>query len=80
MGTRQHNSVSSCCYATIARRNMRCLVTAGKNVNNTRAIDRQLLGKRVPAATETHATVEVLLDYNNGNDVFYVVRAEVLYS
>jgi hypothetical protein len=27
---------------------MRCLVTAGKQVNNTRAIARQLLGKRVP--------------------------------
>jgi hypothetical protein len=35
-------------------------------------------GKRVPAATNTHATVEVLLDYNNGNGVFYVVRAEML--
>jgi hypothetical protein len=49
---------------------MRCLLTAGKHVNNTRAIARQLLGKRVPAATDTHATVEVLLDYNNGNGFF----------
>jgi hypothetical protein len=57
---------------------MRCLVTAGKHVNNTRAVARQLLGKRVPAAMDTHATVEVLLDYNNGNGVFYVVRAEML--
>jgi hypothetical protein len=57
---------------------MRCLVTAGKHVNNTRAIARQLLGKRVPAATDMHATVEVLLDYNNGNGVFYVIRAEIL--
>jgi hypothetical protein len=32
----------SCCYATIARRNMRCLTTAGKHVNNTRAIDRRV--------------------------------------
>jgi hypothetical protein len=71
-------SVYSCCYATIARRNMRCLVTAGKHVNNTRAIARQLLGKRVPAATDIHTTVEVLLDYNNGNSVFCVVRAEIL--
>jgi S-adenosylmethionine:tRNA-ribosyltransferase-isomerase (queuine synthetase) len=51
---------------------MRCLVTAGKHVNNTRAIARQLHGKRVPAAT-----VEVLLEYNSGNGVFSV-RAEVL--
>jgi hypothetical protein len=36
---------------------MRYLVTAGKYVNNARAIVRQLLGKRVPAATDTHATV-----------------------
>jgi hypothetical protein len=57
---------------------MRCLVTAGKHVNNTRAIARQPLGKRVPAATDTHATVEVLLEYNSGNGVFYVVRAEML--
>jgi hypothetical protein len=27
---------------------MRCLVTAGKHVNNTRAIARQLLGKQSP--------------------------------
>jgi hypothetical protein len=57
---------------------MRCLVTTGKHVNNTRGIARQLLGKRVPAATDTHATVEVLLDYNNVNGIFYVVRAEML--
>jgi hypothetical protein len=47
---------------------MRCLVTAGKHVNDIRALTRQLLRKRVPAATDTHATVEVLLNY-----VFYVV-------
>jgi hypothetical protein len=40
---------------------MRCLVTASKHVNNTWAIAGQLLGKRVPAATDTHAMVEVLL-------------------
>jgi hypothetical protein len=57
---------------------MCCLVTAGKLVNNNRAIARQFLCKRVPGATDTHATVEVLLDYNNGNGVFYVVRAEML--
>jgi hypothetical protein len=56
---------------------MRCLVTAGKHVNNTRAIARQLLGKRVSATKDTHATVEVLFDYNTGNGVFYVVRAEM---
>jgi hypothetical protein len=56
---------------------MRCLVTTGEHVNNTHAIARQLLGKRVPAATDV--TVEVLLDYNNGNGFFfYVVRAEML--
>jgi hypothetical protein len=54
------------------------LVTAGKHVNNTWAIARQLLGKRVPAATDMHATVDVLLDYNSGNGVSYVVRAEIL--
>jgi hypothetical protein len=64
--------------ATIERRNMRCLVTAGKYVNNTRAITRQLLGKRVPETTDTHATAEVLLRYNIRNGVFYVVRAEML--
>jgi hypothetical protein len=57
---------------------MRFLVTACKHVNNTRAIARQLLGKQVPGATDTHATVEVLLDYNSGNGAFYVVRAEML--
>jgi hypothetical protein len=57
---------------------MRCWVTAGKHVNNIRAIARQLLGKRAQAATDTHATIEVLLGYKNGNSVFYVVRAEML--
>jgi hypothetical protein len=55
----------------------RCLLTAGKHVNNPRAITRQLLGKRVPAATYMHTTVEVFLDYINGNSVFYAVRAEM---
>jgi hypothetical protein len=55
-----------------------CLVTAGEHVNNTQAIGRQLLGKRVAAATNTHAVVEVLLDCSNGNGVFYVIRAEML--
>jgi hypothetical protein len=58
--------------------NMRCFVTAGKHVKNTRTIARQLFGKRVPAANDTHATVEVLLEYKNRNGVFYVVRAEML--
>jgi hypothetical protein len=57
---------------------MRCLATAGKRVNITRDIARQLLGKPVPAATNTHAKVEVLLDYNSGNGVFSMVRAAML--
>jgi hypothetical protein len=57
---------------------MRCLVTAGKHVNNTRAIAKQELDIRAPAATDTHATVEVLLDYNNGNGDFCVVLAEMI--
>jgi hypothetical protein len=32
----------------------------------------------VPVATDTHATVKVLLDYNNEKGVFYVVHAEML--
>jgi hypothetical protein len=48
-----------------------------KHVSNTGAIARQLLGERVPAATGTHATIDVLLDCNNVNGVFYVVRAEI---
>jgi hypothetical protein len=49
---------------------MRCWVTTDKHVSNARAIARQLLGKGVQAAADTHATVEVLLDYKNGNGVF----------
>jgi hypothetical protein len=56
---------------------MSCLATAGKHVTNIRAIAMQLLGKRVSKATDTHTTVEVLLGYNNGNGVFYVVHAEM---
>jgi hypothetical protein len=54
------------------------MVTAGKHVRNTLAIVRQMLDKRVPAATDAHATVDVLLNYNNGNGVFHMVRAEML--
>jgi hypothetical protein len=57
---------------------MCCLVTAGKHVNNTCGIARQLLSKRVPVATDTHALVKELLDYNNENDAFYVVHAKML--
>jgi hypothetical protein len=49
-----------------------------KSVNNTWATARQLRGKWVPTATDMHATVKVLSDYNNGNGVFYVVHAEIL--
>jgi hypothetical protein len=42
---------------------MRCLVTSGK---------------RVAVATDMRATVKVLLNYNNGNGVFYAVRPEML--
>jgi hypothetical protein len=58
--------------------NSLCLVTAGKPVSNTRAVAREVLGKRVPAASDTHATVEILLGYNSGNGVFCVVRSEML--
>jgi hypothetical protein len=51
---------------------------AGKYVSDILAIGRQLLGKLVPAATDTRVTVEVLLDYNSGSGVFYVVRAKML--
>jgi hypothetical protein len=57
---------------------MRCFVTAGKDVSSTRAIAGQLLGKRVSAATDTPATVKVLLDSNIANCVFCVARAEML--
>jgi hypothetical protein len=57
---------------------MRYLVTAGKHIKNTRAVARQQLRGHVPTATDTHATVELLLDYNNGKGVSYVVRAEML--
>jgi hypothetical protein len=44
----------------------------------TTAVYRQRPCKHVPAATITQATVDVLLGYNNGNGIFYVVRAEML--
>jgi hypothetical protein len=34
-------NIQKYCYATIERRNMRCFVTAGKHINNIRAITRQ---------------------------------------
>jgi hypothetical protein len=52
---------------------MRCLVTAGKHVSSSRSIARQLHGKWIPTATDRHT-----MDYNNGNGVFYMVRAEMI--
>jgi hypothetical protein len=54
------------------------LITADKHMNNTQAIARQLLLKCVPVAMDSHKMIKVLLDYNNGNSVFYVVHAKVL--
>jgi hypothetical protein len=56
---------STVCYVTIARRNMLCLVTAGKHVNDTRAIARQ------PPVTAIEGLLEV---------VFSVGSVKRLYS
>jgi hypothetical protein len=42
------------------------------------SIARQRLGKHVPAATETQATIEVLLDCNDEDGVFFWVRPEAI--
>jgi hypothetical protein len=76
--TKIYCSVYSCCYAMIVRRNMHCLVTAGKHINNTQAIARQLLSKWVTVAMDTHATVMILLECNTGNGAFSVVHAEMI--
>jgi hypothetical protein len=55
-----------------------CLVTACKNVSNTQAKARQVLGKRIPTAMDSHKTIKLLFDYNNGKGVFYVVHAKIL--
>jgi hypothetical protein len=47
-------------------------------VTYNRAVSWQALGKHVPAATNTQATIEVLLGSSNGNRIFYVVRADML--
>jgi bacillopeptidase F (M6 metalloprotease family) len=54
------------------------LVTACKNVNNSQANARQLLSKWIPMAKDSHKTIKVLVDYNNGKGVFHVVRAKIL--
>jgi hypothetical protein len=45
-----------------------------QRVEYTRGVSRQRLGNHVPAATNRHATNEVLLE----TACFYVVRAEEL--
>jgi hypothetical protein len=42
------------------KRERALLGKAGKHVNNTRAITRQLIGKRVPAETNKHVTMETV--------------------
>jgi hypothetical protein len=41
-------------------------------------IDRQRLGKDVPAAKNEQATIEVLLSYNDGKSIFCWVRPEAI--
>jgi hypothetical protein len=48
----------------------RWLATASKHVNNTRAITKQLLDKRVPASTGRHPKVEVWPDYTTEKQCF----------
>jgi hypothetical protein len=50
----------------------RCLITAGKRINNTRAIASHMFGKWVPAAT-----VEVLLNMTT-ETAFFVICAHML--
>jgi hypothetical protein len=57
---------------------MCCFVTVSKHIRNIRAIAKQLVGKWVPAATDMHTAIKVLLGYSNGNGVFYVVHAKML--
>jgi hypothetical protein len=68
-----HSLFSRCCavgeYTTTFSEKRLCehvLAETNRHVNNRRAIAKQLLGKRVPAATDTQATGEVPLDCNNG--------------
>jgi hypothetical protein len=57
------------------RRNPPCAsFVKSKNILAFRAVCRQRLGKHVPAATDTHATIEVLLEAGFSA----VVRAEEL--
>jgi hypothetical protein len=63
------------CYAIGGLKRIRFYVMAGKHINNTRTITRQLLVEWVLAATGTHATDEELLHYYNGINVSYMVRA-----
>jgi hypothetical protein len=42
------------------------------------SISRQLLGKHIPGATNTQATIGVLLSYNDGNGVFCWIRPEAI--
>lgn len=52
--------------------------TAMQQVDKQTLILMQQLNKHVPMATDMHAMIEALLDYNNGNGVFYVVCADML--
>jgi hypothetical protein len=40
----------------------------------------QLLSSDYVNNSRCYATVKILADYKNGNDIFYVVRAEMLYA
>lgn len=47
-----------------------------KQTNEQMSIARQRLDGQVPAATKIQAKINVLLDYNDRNGVFFWVRPE----
>jgi hypothetical protein len=58
--------------------NIMSTAVAMKQTNHQTSIARQRLCEHIPVATNTLATIEVLLGYNDGNDVFCWVRPEAI--
>jgi hypothetical protein len=59
-----HSSIKYRCYETIVRRNMHCLVTAGKYVNDIRAIARQ------PPVTTTEGYLEAMFSVGTASRLY----------
>jgi hypothetical protein len=64
----------TCIYSNVSISYSYAMTARWENIT----VSRQQLSQHNPSAIKTHETIELLLNYHNGNGIFYVVRVEML--